>query len=155
MLDEADRLLDLGFEQKLKAIIQVFDARSNGSNGNNNGIDNGVDGSSPSTPPATGQQQQHRRQTVLLSATLHPGLSTLAGLSLQDPVAVGFKAQLVDGQLQLLAEDGSTLQQQSQQQQGGSKAGGGEQLAFELPHQLQQKFVEVEAKMRLVYLIGE
>jgi hypothetical protein len=134
VLDEADRLLDLGFEAKLKAIIEKFDSRSS----------NGADTDSPSA-------SAHRRRTVLLSATLHPGLSVLAGLSLQNPVGVGFKAEVVDGQLQLAAEAGADGQEQ---QQGGKTAGAGGEIAFELPQQLKQKYVEVDAKMRLVYLIG-
>jgi ATP-dependent RNA helicase DDX31/DBP7 len=131
VLDEADRLLDLGFEAKLKAIIEKFDSRSSN-----------ADSPSAST---------HRRRTVLLSATLHPGLSVLAGLSLQNPVGVGFKAEVVDGQLQLAAEAGADGQGQ---QQGGKTAGAGGEITFELPQQLKQKYVEVDAKMRLVYLIG-
>lgn len=138
VLDEADRLLDLGFEAKLKAIIEKFDSRSS----------NGADDDSPSPNPSP---STHRRRTVLLSATLHPGLSVLAGLSLQDPVGVGFKAEVVDGQLQLAAEAGVDGQEQ---QQGGKTAGAGGEIAFELPQQLKQKYVEVDAKMRLVYLIG-
>jgi len=133
VLDEADRLLDLGFEQKLKAIIAAFDSRTAG------------DGDSSDADAAA----RHQRRTVLLSATLHPGLSVLAGLSLQNPVGVGFKAEVVDGQLQLAAEGGA---EGGQQQQG--RAGGGSEIAFELPQQLQQKYVEVDAKMRLVNLVG-
>ena len=129
VLDEADRLLDLGFEAKLKAIIAKFDARSS------SGSDSGSDGG-------------RRRQTALLSATLHPGLSELAGLSLQEPVGVGFKAKVVDGQLQLAAESGGAAGAEGQQQEGGDDA-------FELPQQLKQKYVEVDAKMRLVNLVGE
>lgn len=146
MLDEADRLLDLGFEAKLKAIIEKFDARS--SNGTDAGADADVDAETGSHSKA------HRRQTVLLSATLHPGLSVLAGLSLQDPVGVGFKAEVVDGQLQLAAEGGADGKQQEGQQGGKAAAAGGE-IAFELPQQLKQKYVDVDAKMRLVYLIGK
>lgn len=148
MLDEADRLLDLGFEAKLKAIIEKFDSRSSDSNPEAAAAGAGGPGSNT-----------RRRQTVLLSATLHPGLSVLAGLSLQDPVGVGFKAKVVDGQLQLAAEggaDGGKPQEQQQVgQQGVVAAAAGGQIAFELPQQLRQKFVDVDAKMRLVYLIGE
>jgi hypothetical protein len=35
-----------------------------------------------------------RRQTVLLSATLHDKLDTLASLSLQDPAAIGFEVKV-------------------------------------------------------------
>lgn len=150
MLDEADRLLDLGFEAKLKAIIEKFDSRSSSDSNPEAGAAAGAGGPASNT---------RRRQTVLLSATLHPGLSELAGLSLQDPVGVGFKAKVVDGQLQLAAEGGADGGKQLEQQQGGQQgaaaAAAGGQIAFELPQQLKQKFVDVDAKMRLVYLIGE
>jgi ATP-dependent RNA helicase DDX31/DBP7 len=151
VLDEADRLLDLGFEAKLKAILEKFDTRSS-SNENSN------PGDAADAAGGPGSSNARRRQTVLLSATLHPGLSVLAGLSLQDPVGVGFKAQVVDGQLQLAAEGGGAdgaKQQDGQQQDGQQAAAAGGQIAFELPQQLKQKYVDVDAKMRLVYLIGE
>lgn len=145
VLDEADRLLDLGFEAKLKAIIAKFDTRSSSSTAAGAGD---AHGSAAAAADADASSNRPRlRQTVLLSATLHPGLSVLAGLSLQDPVGVGFKAEVVDGVLQLGAQGGA-------EGTAAAAAAAGEG-AFELPQQLKQKFVEVEAKMRLVYLIGE
>ncbi|XP_060595886.1 probable ATP-dependent RNA helicase DDX31 [Ruditapes philippinarum] len=58
VLDEADRLLDLGFEQKVSNIIQAIN------------------------------KQNMNRQTVLLSATLSHGVEKLAGISLNDPERV-------------------------------------------------------------------
>ncbi|XP_070811655.1 ATP-dependent DNA helicase DDX31 [Pituophis catenifer annectens] len=58
ILDEADRILDLGFEKAVAAIL------------------NAVDAASP------------KRQNVLLSATLSEGVSRLAHISLQDPACI-------------------------------------------------------------------
>uniref|UniRef100_A0A0K8RW01 ATP-dependent RNA helicase n=1 Tax=Crotalus horridus TaxID=35024 RepID=A0A0K8RW01_CROHD len=58
ILDEADRILDLGFEKAVAAIL------------------NAVNAASP------------KRQNVLLSATLSEGVSRLAHISLQDPACI-------------------------------------------------------------------
>jgi len=64
VLDEADRLLDLGFEKDLSKILEVLDQRR-------------VSGSAP-------------RQTILTSATLSAMVLKLAELSLNDPRKIGF-----------------------------------------------------------------
>lgn len=56
VLDEADRLLDMGFEQQLRDLLALLR-----------------------------KQASRRPQTVLLSATLSPALEQLATLSLQEP----------------------------------------------------------------------
>lgn len=56
VLDEADRLLDMGFEQQLRDLLELLR-----------------------------KQTPRRPQTVLLSATLSPQLEQLATLSLQEP----------------------------------------------------------------------
>ena len=59
VIDEADRLMDLGFEKEVSQIVAVLDERA-----------------------------QQSRQTVLLSATLGIGVEKLAGMSLSNPVHV-------------------------------------------------------------------
>lgn len=46
------------------------------------------------TDKRTAEAGNRRRQTVLLSATLHSNLDSLASLSLQDPSAVGFQVEV-------------------------------------------------------------
>uniref|UniRef100_F7E2R0 ATP-dependent RNA helicase n=1 Tax=Xenopus tropicalis TaxID=8364 RepID=F7E2R0_XENTR len=58
VVDEADRILDMGFEKDVTAILNALNS-----------------------------QCQHR-QNVLLSATLSPGVARLADISLNDPVSV-------------------------------------------------------------------
>ena len=163
MLDEADRLLDLGFEQKIGDIVAALDAR------------------------AAEADYAQRRTTALLSATLHGSLGALASLSLRQPVAgVGFSCEAgPDGTLQIgpASAAAGAQQQQSQpppQQQlagdawdavmaaaaGGTGQAGGDgqqqtaqqqqpaqqQQQYEVPSTLRQRFVEVPCKLRLVAL---
>ncbi|XP_019365847.1 PREDICTED: probable ATP-dependent RNA helicase DDX31 [Gavialis gangeticus] len=58
VLDEADRILDMGFEKDVTVILNALNAES------------------------------ERRQTVLLSATLAQGVTRLADISLNDPVSI-------------------------------------------------------------------
>ncbi|XP_056397163.1 probable ATP-dependent RNA helicase DDX31 isoform X2 [Hyla sarda] len=58
IVDEADRILDLGFEKDLTTILNALNSQS------------------------------ERRQNVLLSATLTQGVTRLADISLQDPISV-------------------------------------------------------------------
>ncbi|XP_048244940.1 probable ATP-dependent RNA helicase DDX31 isoform X1 [Haliotis rufescens] len=56
VLDEADRLCDLGYEKHIAQIVTALNTRSN-----------------------------HGRQTILLSATLSDGVERMAGISMEDP----------------------------------------------------------------------
>ena len=71
VLDEADRLLDLGFQQAINTILQALEGKSGGGDGGDGGVVRHAGA------PA-------RRQTILLSATLTKGLKELAGRSLTD-----------------------------------------------------------------------
>jgi len=61
VLDEADRLLDIGFERDIKEILAMLKKRS-----------------------------ERDRQNILVSATLSGTVETLAGLTLKNPVTIGF-----------------------------------------------------------------
>ncbi|KAH8554874.1 P-loop containing nucleoside triphosphate hydrolase protein [Umbelopsis sp. PMI_123] len=74
VLDEADRLLDLGFEETLKNIMKIIDERT------------AVPGKFKQT--MANKFWPKRRQTVLCSATLRDDVQKLAGQSLVDPVFV-------------------------------------------------------------------
>jgi ATP-dependent RNA helicase DDX31/DBP7 len=106
VLDEADRLLDLGFEEDLTEIICLLQERA----------------TSPSLC------------TALLSATLSPQLDKLVHITLRDPVSISIERD-----------------------QEGARAAptapvcviGG---VLSVPQQLEQRYVEVPAKLRLVVL---
>ncbi|KAJ7308011.1 hypothetical protein JRQ81_008511 [Phrynocephalus forsythii] len=78
VLDEADRILDLGFEKAVTAILNAVNADS------------------------------EKRQNVLLSATLTEGVSRLADISLQNPASISAlgEAQGFDGNPTQLAARG-------------------------------------------------
>jgi ATP-dependent RNA helicase DDX31/DBP7 len=75
VLDEADRLLDMGFERKVAEILERVAARE---------------------AAAGGSAPGHRR-SALLSATLGAGVGRLAGLSLRDPVEIGLGGEGAGG----------------------------------------------------------
>lgn len=99
MLDEADRLLDLGFQAKLQTICDLLDGLSEGGQAaaaaaRNGGGEEGAEELEEQEEDKSGRK---RRQTVLLSATLHAQLSSLAAVSLHNPAAVGFTVSKVGG----------------------------------------------------------
>ncbi|KAL6759792.1 P-loop containing nucleoside triphosphate hydrolase protein [Haematococcus lacustris] len=153
VLDEADRLLDLGFEVKLRQILALLDARQAAAAGLNQG----------STSHAGSTAKPRPRTTALLSATLHAGLSGLATVSLHDPVAAGFTLSKDKAGSLLLggASSGSNpasgtpgaVETTNMTAGSGSSLPGGLEQ-FQLPSQLRQSFMEVEDKQRLVTLAG-
>jgi len=100
ILDEADRLLDLGFEEDLTEINRLL-------------LERAVDPS---------------RCTALLSATLSPQLDKLVHVTLRDPVPITVERERA-GAAATPAADGLSV-----------------------PQQLEQRYVEVPAKLRLVAL---
>lgn len=77
VLDEADRLLDLGFEDTLKQIMDILKTKTRASN-------------------ASSDFWPHSRQTVLCSATLREDVKQFAGETLMRPVFVSGNDKLVD-----------------------------------------------------------
>ncbi|CAG8765067.1 18653_t:CDS:2, partial [Racocetra persica] len=75
VLDEADRLLELGFEETLQKILNILDDRKESVNKLKNNLLN-----SPIWPK--------KRQTILCSATLKDDVKRLVGYSLSNPVYV-------------------------------------------------------------------
>ncbi|KAL4427451.1 hypothetical protein ABPG77_000740 [Micractinium sp. CCAP 211/92] len=144
VLDEADRLLDLGFEKKI--------AQARGG-----GVCEELSRRSAEADYAA------RRTTALLSATLHSNLGSLAALSLHEPAAVGFSYRMEGGRMVV-----TKAAQEAEGEEGGGRGGaaadaaaargsaaarGGQSLEqFEIPAQLRQRFVEVPCKLRLVAL---
>ncbi|KAI8064790.1 P-loop containing nucleoside triphosphate hydrolase protein [Gilbertella persicaria] len=76
VLDEADRLLDLGFEESLKKIMSIIDQRTKS------------EGSSKFKQLMGNKYWPTKRQTVLCSATLRDDVKELAGWSLVKPAFV-------------------------------------------------------------------
>mmetsp|Transcript_23896 Transcript_23896/g.34364 ORF Transcript_23896/g.34364 Transcript_23896/m.34364 type:complete len:268 (-) Transcript_23896:368-1171(-) len=76
ILDEADRLLDLGFGPAIRETIETLDKRAKDLQA--------VEAESKSSH----RKFRKRRQNVLLSATLTKEVTKLADISLQDPVKI-------------------------------------------------------------------
>jgi len=128
VLDEADRLMELGFEETITGIIKGLDGRRKlamQASESGNSMEVG------------GWDWERRRRTVLCSATLSEGVQTLAGSVLIRPFMI--KATEVDNKL----DQASTTV---------DRVHGADN--FTPPAQLAQKFVVVPLKLRLVALVA-
>ncbi|XP_041428036.1 DEAD-box helicase 31 L homeolog isoform X3 [Xenopus laevis] len=108
IVDEADRILDMGFEKDVTAILNALNS-----------------------------QCQHR-QNVLLSATLSPGVTRLADISLNDPFNV------------TIAEDNSREAKHGGKAKEDKKDS--ESSCFAMPEKLHQHAVVAPSKLKLVTL---
>ncbi|KAG0002297.1 ATP-dependent RNA helicase dbp7 [Modicella reniformis] len=125
VLDEADRLLELGFEESMTAILKILDARIR------------YAASVTSANDITKIWPQ-KRQTVLCSATLSDDVQRLAGTALVDPIFISAKKDV--GNLRGIPGSALIAAEEKQAQQ------------FSTPEQLKQLYVITQAKLRLVTL---
>ncbi|XP_052216864.1 probable ATP-dependent RNA helicase DDX31 isoform X2 [Dreissena polymorpha] len=126
ILDEADRLLDLGFEEKVAKIIKAID------------------------------EHKTERQTVLLSATLTAGVERLAGMSLKNPdrVAVDTQSSNKPSTKSLGSKSQESLANKTQSVDSKSTEKPMElNENFALPENLKQYFIVSPCKLRLVVLL--
>ncbi|KAF1333727.1 Dead deah box rna, partial [Globisporangium splendens] len=70
VLDEADRLLDMGFEKQITQILSIIDTKT------------------------TASSNSIRRQNILVSATINSGVQELAKMSLKQPLLIDADAEL-------------------------------------------------------------
>lgn len=134
VLDEADRLMELGFEETITGILKGLEGRRKLAV---QAVKEGV------STEAGGWDWERKRRTVLCSATIREDVQKLAGMALNHPIVV--KATEREEPLQLLAP----------------ASGGGDDVAsaaattkFTPPSQLAQKYVVVPLKLRLVTLVA-
>ena len=131
VLDEADQLMALGFEESIKGIIQGLDGRrrlAQQAITEGKGMEVG------------GWDWNHRRRTILCSATIREDVQKLAGTALIEPFMI--KSTEVDKVDKLASDnDASALTVPT--------IG-----TFTPPSQLSQKYVVVPLKMRLVALVA-
>jgi ATP-dependent RNA helicase DDX31/DBP7 len=129
ILDEADRLMELGFEETIASILKGLEGRRNlaiRAAGAGQGLDN------------IGGWEWRQRRTVLCSATIREDVQKLAGFALQDPIVIkGGKG------------DESRLHATP-----GEETAAKQPESFTPPSQLSQKCVLTPLKLRLVTLVA-
>lgn len=131
VLDEADRLLDMGFERDLTAIINALNAKKHFS----------------------------KRQTVLASATLNRDINRLVVLSLVKPVYIAIEAQAstapgsTDENGAVAKASNSIVRDEDEMDEFDSNIPEDERV-HEIPAQLKQHVVVVDDKRKLVTLVS-
>ncbi|KAG9316273.1 P-loop containing nucleoside triphosphate hydrolase protein [Chiua virens] len=129
VLDEADRLMELGFEETIKGIIQGMDGRQKLA------VQAVQEGRSLEVG---GWDWQRRRRTILCSATIREDVQKLAGTTLVNPIMIkAFETQKEDPPHQQANIPLTTPSE-----------------SFTPPAQLSQKYVIVPLKLRLVALVA-
>ena len=128
VLDEADRLMDLGFEESIKGILQALEGRRKLAI---QAVDEGK------SSEVGGWDWTRRRRTVLCSATIKESVQHLAGTALVKPIiAKAFNS----------TESTENIDKALEQEKDSSK--------FTPPSQLLQKYVVTPLKLRLVALVA-
>ncbi|KAH9485111.1 ATP-dependent RNA helicase DBP7 [Psilocybe cubensis] len=134
VLDEADQLMELGFEETITGIIQGLDGRRRMAK---QAMEEGK------TNEVGGWDWERRRRTILCSATIREDVQKLAGTALSNPLMV--KATEFDKD-----ENVNTTSSNPEK----SLVIGSNPETFTPPSQLSQKYVTVPLKLRLVSLIA-
>ncbi|KAG2148263.1 P-loop containing nucleoside triphosphate hydrolase protein, partial [Suillus cothurnatus] len=130
VLDEADRLMELGFEDTIKGIVQSLDGRRRLAS---QAVRDGK------TFEFGGWDWDRQRRTILCSATIREDVQKLAGTTLIRP--------LVIKGLENDKADSLALKQGKETATTGTEN-------FTPPSQLSQKYVIVPLKLRLVALVA-
>ena len=128
VLDEGDRLMELGFEEEIKGIVEKLEKRKN--------LGSGERGNAVGAPQ---MGLPKRRVTVLCSATMKMTVQRLGEISLKD--AVHIKAEPKP----LATTSGNTNGEPAAKNSDENKA-------FQAPAQLKQSYIIVPPKQRLVTL---
>jgi len=132
VLDEADRLMELGFEDTIKGIIQGLDSRRKLA------IQATEEGKNAEVG---GWDWERQRRTVLCSATIREDVQKLAGTALKDPIVIK-------------ALESNTPRAPLNQDDTASKSTATPNTNLTPPSQLSQKYTIVPLKLRLVTLIS-
>ena len=126
VLDEADRLMELGFEETVKGIIQGLDGRRKLAL---QGVNEGK------SMEVGGWDWERRRRTVLCSATIREDVQKLAGTTLANPIMI------------------KAFDTEKEHSQPVARVASSSEN-FTPPAQLAQKYVVVPLKLRLVALVA-
>jgi ATP-dependent RNA helicase DDX31/DBP7 len=133
ILDEADRLMELGFEESIKGILAGMDGRRKLAK---QAVDEGK------SLEVGGWDWERQRRTILCSATMREDVQLLAGHTLKQPVMIRAAEADDAARPTLLTSDAIA----------GTIQAPGEN--FTPPSQLSQKYLVVPLKLRLVTLVA-
>ncbi|KAG6880208.1 hypothetical protein C0992_003872 [Termitomyces sp. T32_za158] len=139
VLDEADRLMDLGFEETIQGIVSGLEGRRKLA------IAAVKEGRSMEVG---GWDWDRRRKTVLCSATIEENVQKLAGTTLVNPLMVK-ATEIVEKPLATNA-----ISKPSDEKHAQLPATSETSEKFTPPSQLAQKYVVVPLKLRLVALVA-
>ncbi|CAM6098811.1 unnamed protein product [Calypogeia fissa] len=139
VFDEADRLLDMGFEKDVRSILSLLDSRQLASN----------PGTSIGALPIN-----HGRQNILLSATLNEHVNQLAELSLRDPITVGLHTRETTRQSENGETSGELRDHDDDIDEDDQEGISDGQTGYNIPSQLKQCYYKVPSKLRLVALLA-
>jgi len=132
ILDEADRLMELGFEDTIKGIVQGLDGRRKLAV---QAVEEGKSGE------VGGWDWERQRRTVLCSATIREDVQKLAGTTLKNPIVIK-------------ALESNTSHSPSKQDDITNKSTASSSTTLTPPSQLSQKYIAVPLKLRLVTLVS-
>jgi len=132
ILDEADRLMELGFEDTIKGIVQGLDGRRKLAV---QAVEEGKSGE------VGGWDWERQRRTVLCSATIREDVQKLAGTTLNDPIVIK-------------ALESNTSHAPSKQDDTTNRPTASSSTTLTPPSQLSQKYITVPLKLRLVTLVS-
>lgn len=135
VLDEADRLMDLGFEETIAGIVRGLDGRRKLAK---QAVEEGK------SMEVGGWDWERRRRTILCSATIREDVQKLAGTTLLNPIVV--KASTEDALDKPVDPSRPAADAMAEAAAGNTK--------FTPPSQLSQKYVVVPLKLRLVALVA-
>lgn len=127
VLDEADRLMELGFEETIQGILKGIDGRRRLS----------MKASEESVDIGIGGWEWRERRTILCSATIREDVQKLAGQALRHPVVIkGDAGEVKDAENK---EQAATAEPEEK---------------LTPPSQLAQKYIITPLKLRLVTLVA-
>ncbi|WVW78317.1 hypothetical protein I302_100271 [Kwoniella bestiolae CBS 10118] len=147
VLDEADRLMDLGFEETIKGILKALEGRRKNEINIEKELDEEGGGS------MRWNFWNRGRTNVLCSATVDPKVEKLSGMALRDPIVFRSNPEK-DGEKKDKDKDQDGAVQAAIEEAGAIVIPAESEDKFTPPSQLSQKYVVIPTKLRLVALVA-